>query len=117
MQTYADRNKGQTVKQNKMQDQQVPDCDECPSSKIYFAVLTREPERLIQQKNIQRRTTILHHDGMRYIIDNGAPVTVVPKRKFIEMTPIQPLQAEYRDVNSNERLFEGKTLANNETSG
>ena len=117
MQTYADRNKGQTVKQNKMQDQQVLIETNVPQAKSNLRFSQENQKGSFNKRNIQRRTTILHHDGMRYIIDNGAPVTVVPKLKFIEMTPIHPLQAEYRDVNSNKRLFEGKTLVNNATSG
>ena len=36
---------------------------------------------------------------------------------FNQITPMRPLQTEYRDVNNNKIQFEGKTIANFEING
>ena len=46
-----------------------------------------------------------------------SPVTQIPEQKDTGVTPIHPLEAEYRDVNNNKIKFEGKPTANVETSG
>ena len=76
----------------------------------------------LNNTNNPRWTNILHFNGFGYnrsikiIIDDGSPVTLIPKQKVNGMTLIRPLQAEYRDVNKNKIGFEGKTTANVETN-
>ena len=48
---------------------------------------------------------------IKFIIDSGSPVTLIPKSLFNGTTPLKPLKTEYRDVNDNIIKFEGKTTA------
>ena len=54
---------------------------------------------------------------MKFIVDTGSPITLIPKVKFTKITTIRPVLEDYRDVNDNKRKFEGKTMADIETDG
>ena len=45
---------------------------------------------------------------IKFILDSGSPVTLIPKSQFNKTTPLSPLESEYRDVNDNRIHFEGK---------
>ena len=54
---------------------------------------------------------MVNNQPIKFIIDSGSPVTLIPKSKFNEITKIWPLKNNYKDVNNNEIVFEGKTNA------
>ena len=62
-------------------------------------------------------TVLVNNRPIKFIIDSGSPVTLIPKQKFNGITTIYPLNEEYRDVNNNKIKFEGKTMANIEIDG
>ena len=63
------------------------------------------------------KTALVNNRPIKFIIDSGSPVTLIPKQAFNQITPMRPLQTEYRDVNNNKIQFEGKTIANVEING
>ena len=46
-------------------------------------------------------TTLVNNRPIKFIIDNGSPVTVISKSQFNRITPLRSLETEYRDVNDN----------------
>ena len=54
-------------------------------------------------------TLVVNNRPIKFIIDTGSPVTLIPKTRFTEVTAIKPVTMDYRDVNDNK--FEGKTKA------
>ena len=54
---------------------------------------------------------------IKFIIDSGSPVTLIPKSQFNGIAPLRPIGTEYRDVNDNGKKFEGKTTASVEING
>ena len=62
-------------------------------------------------------TALVNNRPIKFIIDSGSPVTLVPKQLFNHITPIHSLHTEYRDVNNNKIKFEGKTTAKVEING
>ena len=62
-------------------------------------------------------TALVNNQPIKFIIDSGSPVTLVPKQLFNHITPIHSLHTEYRDVNNNKIKFEGKTTAKVEING
>ena len=56
-------------------------------------------------------TALVNNRSIKFIIDRGSPVTLIPKSLFNRITPLKPLKTEYRDVNDNRIKFEGKTTA------
>ena len=63
------------------------------------------------------RTLLVNNRPIKFIVDTGSPVTLIPKLKFKKITDIKPVSEDYRDVNDNKIKFEGKTLANIEIDG
>ena len=63
------------------------------------------------------RTLLVNNRPIKFIVDTGSPVTLIPKLKFNGITDIKPVSEDYRDVNHNKIKFEGKTLANIEIDG
>ena len=63
------------------------------------------------------RTLLVNNRPIKFIVDTGSPVTLIPKLKFKEITDIKSVSEDYRDVNDNKIKFEGKTLANIEIDG
>ena len=63
------------------------------------------------------KTALVNNRPIKFIIDSGSPVTLIPKQMFNQITQMRPLQTEYRDVNNNKIQFEGKTIANVEING
>ena len=62
-------------------------------------------------------TALVKNRPIKFIIDGGSTVTLVPNQIFYQITPKQPLNTEYRDVNNNRTKFEGKTMAKVEING
>ena len=62
-------------------------------------------------------TALVNNRPIKFIIDSGSPVTLIPKSQFNKLTPLHPLETEYRDVNDNRIRFEGKTTAKVEING
>ena len=62
-------------------------------------------------------TALVNNQPIKFIIDSGSPVTLIPKSLFNRITPLKPLKTEYRDVNDNMIKFEGKTTAIVEIDG
>ena len=62
-------------------------------------------------------TALVNNRPIKFIIDSGSPVTLIPKSLFNGITPLKPLKTEYKDVNDNKIRFEGKTTATVEING
>ena len=62
-------------------------------------------------------TVLVNNRPIKFIIDSGSPVTLIPKQKFNGTTIKYPLNEEYRDVNNNKIKFEEKTMASIEKYG
>ena len=62
-------------------------------------------------------TALVNNRPIKFIIDSGSPVTLIPKSLFNNITQLHPLKTEYRDVNDNRIQFEGKTMAKVEIDG
>ena len=62
-------------------------------------------------------TALVNNRPIKFIIDSGSPVTLIPKSQFNKLAPLRPLETEYRDVNDNRIRFEGKTTAKVEING
>ena len=56
-------------------------------------------------------TSLVNKRSIKFIIDSGSQVTLIPKILFNGTTPLKPLKTEYRDLNYNIIRFEGKTTA------
>ena len=63
------------------------------------------------------RTLLVNNRPIKFIVDTGSPVTLIPKTKFSRITTIRPVSEDYRDVNDNKIKFEGEILANIEIDG
>ena len=57
------------------------------------------------------RTALVNNRPIKFIMDSGSPVTLIPKLLFNRITPLKPIGIEYRDVNDNRMKFERKTTA------
>ena len=62
-------------------------------------------------------TALSNNPPIKFIIDSGFPVTLISKSQFNKLTPLRPLETEYRDVSDNWIRFEGKTTAKVEING
>ena len=51
-------------------------------------------------------TALVKKRQIKFIIDSGSPVTLIPKSLFNNITQLHPLKTEYRDVNDNRIQFE-----------
>ena len=60
---------------------------------------------------------MVNNRPIKFIIDSGSPVTLIPKSQFNSTTPLKPIETEYRDVNDNRIKFEEKTTALVEING
>ena len=49
---------------------------------------------------------------IKFIVYTGLPVTLKLKVKFNNITVIKPVTEIYREVNDNEKSYDGKTIAN-----
>ena len=58
------------------------------------------------------KTLLVNNRAIKFIVDTGSPITLIPKSKFNNITTMKPVTTDYRDVNDNKIKFEGKTTAN-----
>ena len=72
--------------------------------------------------NIKRRedffhATLLVYDvPIKFIIDSGSPVTLIPQRLFDDTSEVTKLNTSYKDVNDNKIEFRGQTIATVKTN-
>ena len=62
--------------------------------------------------NVVGVVLLVNERPIKFIIDSGSPVSLIPQHRFNNTTPIQPLKQKYGDVNDNRIEFFGKTIAN-----
>ena len=62
-------------------------------------------------------TALVNNRPIKFIIDSGSLVTLIPISQFNRITPLKPIGTEYRDVNDNWIKFDGKTIASVEING
>ena len=62
-------------------------------------------------------TALVNNGPIEFIINSGSPATLISKSQFNKITPLRPLETEYRDVNDNRKRFEAKTTAKVEING
>ena len=53
------------------------------------------------------KTLLVINRPIKFIVDTGSPVTLIPKARFNMITTIRPVLEAYRDVNDNKIKFEG----------
>ena len=58
------------------------------------------------------KTLLVNNRAIKFIVDTGSPITLIPKSKFNNITTMKPVTTDYRDVNDNKIKVEGKTTAN-----
>ena len=63
------------------------------------------------------KTLLVINRTIKFIVDTGSPVTIIPKARFNEKTTIRPVLEEYGYVNGNKKKIERKTMANIEIDG
>ena len=62
-------------------------------------------------------TALVYNRPIKFIIDQWITVISIPQSQFNGITPLKPLETEYRDVNDNQISCEGKTTATVEIDG
>ena len=62
-------------------------------------------------------TAFVNNGRIEFVIDSSSPVTLIPKSQFHRITPLKPIEIEYRDVNDKRSKFEGITIASVEING
>ena len=61
--------------------------------------------------------TLLFNDvPIKFIIDSGSPVTLIPQKLFKDFSEVTKLNTSYNDVNDNRIEFRGQTLATVKTN-
>ena len=62
-------------------------------------------------------TTLLVNDvPIKFIVDSGSPVTIIPQRLFNYTSEVTKLNTSYKDVNDNKIEFRGQTIATVKTN-
>ena len=56
-------------------------------------------------------TLLVNNASIKFIVDSGSPVTLIPQRLFNEITKVEKLETNYKDVNNNTIEFVGSTEA------
>ena len=99
-------------KHTKQTNDWIPDKIHSIQQKIHFIGTKRKNEIPFYTK-----TLLVNNRPIKFIVDTGSPVTLIPKAKFNKITTIRPVLEDYRDVIDKEIKFEGKTMANIEIDG
>ena len=106
---------------NRIQEQETSSAeeDEWPPSTIHCINQKIHSTRQVNKDgpDFFTLTALVNNRPIKFIIDSGSPVTLIPKSLFNGITPLKPLKTEYRDVNNNKIRFEGKTTATVEING
>ena len=66
--------------------------------------------------SVYTKMLLVNNRPIKFIVDTGAPVTLIPKTKFTKTTTTKIVEV-YRDVNDNTKKFQGETIAKFETDG
>ena len=61
-------------------------------------------------------TLLVNNAPIKFIIDSGSPVTLIPKCLFNEITKVEKMNNDYKDVNDNKIEFIGQTNATVKTN-
>ena len=69
-----------------------------------------------QKKIFYNATQLVNNVPIKFIIENGSPVTLIPECLFTDITTIKPLKTTYEDVNNQRNEFTGQTNALVETN-
>ena len=69
-----------------------------------------------QRKGFYNATLLVNNVPIKFIIDSGSPVTLIPGCLFSKITPNEPLKATYKDVNNRKINFVGQTKATVKTN-
>ena len=56
-------------------------------------------------------TLFVNNAPIKFIIDSGSPVTLKPKRLFNEITKVEKINNDYKEINDNKIEFIGQTIA------
>ena len=64
-----------------------------------------------QKKDFYNATLLINNVPIKFIIDSGSPVTLIPECLFNDITTIKPLKTTYKDVNNQRIEFTGQTNA------
>ena len=70
-----------------------------------------------KSENYYTETILVNGRPIKFIVDTGSPVTLIPMAKFNNTTKIKPMTEKYKDVNDNNINFMGKTTAEIEFDG
>ena len=60
-----------------------------------------------QKKGFYNATLLVNNVPINFIIDSGSPVTLIPECLFSKITPVEPLNTTYKDVNNQKIFFVG----------
>ena len=61
-------------------------------------------------------TLLVNNAPIKFIIDSGSPVTLIPKRLFNEITKVEKMNNDYKDVNDNKIYWTNKCNGENKHS-
>ena len=64
-----------------------------------------------QMKGLYKATLLVNNLLIKFIIDSGSPVTLIPECLFNKTTPLEPLKTTYKDVNNRKIDFVDQTKA------
>ena len=64
-----------------------------------------------QKKDFYNATLLVNNVPIKFTIDSGSPVTLIPECLFNDITTIKPLKTTYKDVNNQRVEFSGQTNA------
>ena len=56
-------------------------------------------------------TLLVNNAPIKFIIDSGSPISLIPQRLFNKITEVEELKTNYKDVNDNKIDFLGQTKA------
>ena len=68
-------------------------------------------ENTEQKKGFYNATLLVNNVPIKFIIDSGSQVTLIPECLFSKITPIEPLKPSYKDANNRKIDFTGQTKA------
>ena len=58
-----------------------------------------------QKKGFYNATLLFNNVPIKFILDSGSPVTLIPECLFGKITPTEQLKATYKDVNNQQINF------------
>ena len=69
------------------------------------------------KRNFFTVTLLVNEQPIKFIIDSGSPISLIPKEKFKQTTKLTKIKNKYKDVNNNFIEFEGETIATVKSNG